>query len=103
LNTYTSCLLGNDTAEEDIDIVGGNDPPISSYPPVKIEKEAAHKNSKCSSRSSSNSETGSSSSGKCFVNLFIVTSFSLGICLYIYFSNIWSTHKQFCCLSILDF
>ncbi|KAJ6386872.1 hypothetical protein OIU78_016742 [Salix suchowensis] len=71
---------GNDTAEEDIDIVGGNDPPISSYPPIKIEKEAVLKNSKCSSRSSSNNESGSSSSGKCFANLFIVSS-SLGICI----------------------
>ncbi|KAI5569402.1 hypothetical protein BDE02_12G075000 [Populus trichocarpa] len=61
-NSSLQPCKGNDTAEEDIDIVGGNDPPISSYPPVKIEKEAAHKNSKCSSRSSSNSESGSSSS-----------------------------------------
>ncbi|KAJ6760872.1 TRANSCRIPTION FACTOR GTE10 [Salix purpurea] len=53
---------GNDTIEEDIDIVGGNDPPISSYPPIKIEKDAANKNSKCSSPSCSNSESGSSSS-----------------------------------------
>ncbi|XP_011024068.1 PREDICTED: transcription factor GTE10 isoform X1 [Populus euphratica] len=53
---------GNDTVEEDIDIVGGNDPPISSYPPIKIEKDEANKNSKRSSPSSSNSESGSSSS-----------------------------------------
>ncbi|KAB5532118.1 hypothetical protein DKX38_018788 [Salix brachista] len=59
---------GNDTAEEDIDIVGGNDPPISSYPPLKIEKEAALKNSKCSSRSSSNNESGSSSSASGPIN-----------------------------------
>ncbi|XP_011040406.1 PREDICTED: transcription factor GTE10-like [Populus euphratica] len=61
-NSSLQPCKGNDTAEEDIDIVGGNDPPISSYSPVKIEEEAAHKNSKCSSRSSSNSELGSSSS-----------------------------------------
>ncbi|KAL9375481.1 hypothetical protein Peur_032360 [Populus x canadensis] len=53
---------GNDTVEEDIDIVGGNDPPISSYPPIKIEKDEANKNSKRSSPSCSNSESGSSSS-----------------------------------------
>uniref|UniRef100_A0A6M2EYR8 Bromo domain-containing protein n=1 Tax=Populus davidiana TaxID=266767 RepID=A0A6M2EYR8_9ROSI len=53
---------GNDTVEEDIDIVGGNDPPISSYPSIKIEKEEANKNSKRSSPSCSNSESGSSSS-----------------------------------------
>ncbi|KAJ6875750.1 transcription factor GTE10-like isoform X1 [Populus alba x Populus x berolinensis] len=53
---------GNDTVEEDIDIVGGNDPPISSYPSIKIEKDEANKNSKRSSPSCSNSESGSSSS-----------------------------------------
>lgn len=52
---------GNEPVDEDIDIVGGNDPPISSYPPVEIEKDAAQKNSKCSSSSSSSSESGSSS------------------------------------------
>jgi hypothetical protein len=56
-------FLGNDTVEEDIDVVGGNDPPISSYPPIKIEKDEANKNSKRSSPSCSNSESGSSSSG----------------------------------------
>ncbi|CAK7336647.1 unnamed protein product [Dovyalis caffra] len=62
-NSSLQPCKGNDTVEEDIDIVGGNDPPISSYPPVKIEKEAANKNSKYSSPSTSNSESGSSSSG----------------------------------------
>ncbi|KAK9278613.1 hypothetical protein L1049_028186 [Liquidambar formosana] len=52
---------GNDNVDEDIDI-GGNDPPTSSYPPVEVEKEAAHRNSKCSSSNSSSSESGSSSS-----------------------------------------
>ncbi|XP_050231771.1 transcription factor GTE8-like [Mercurialis annua] len=37
---------GNDAADEDVDI-GGNEPPVSSYPPVEIEKDAGHKNSKC--------------------------------------------------------
>ncbi|XP_043704030.1 transcription factor GTE10-like isoform X2 [Telopea speciosissima] len=52
---------GNEPVDEDVDI-GGNDPPVSSYPPVEIEKDTAHKNSKCSSSSSSSSESGSSSS-----------------------------------------
>ncbi|GAV68250.1 Bromodomain domain-containing protein [Cephalotus follicularis] len=54
---------GNDAVDEDVDIVGGNDPPISSYPPVEIEKDAAHRNSKCSISSSSSSQSDSSSSG----------------------------------------
>lgn len=46
--------LGNDLGDEDIDI-GGNEPPVSSYQPVEIEKEkdSGHKNSKTSSDSSS--------------------------------------------------
>ncbi|XP_059657315.1 transcription factor GTE10-like [Cornus florida] len=51
----------NDPIDEDVDI-GGNDPAISSYPPVEIEKDAALRNSKCGSSSSSSSESGSSSS-----------------------------------------
>ncbi|KAL0718387.1 hypothetical protein Bca4012_067709 [Brassica carinata] len=42
---------------EDVDIIGGNDPPVSSHPPHKIEK-----NAECSSSSSSSRESGSSSS-----------------------------------------
>ncbi|XP_045803462.1 transcription factor GTE10-like isoform X1 [Trifolium pratense] len=53
---------GNELVEEDVDIVGGNDPPNSNYPPLEIEKDGANKNSKCSSSSSSSSESGSSSS-----------------------------------------
>ncbi|CAH2043692.1 unnamed protein product [Thlaspi arvense] len=48
--------------DEDVDIVGGNDPPVSSHPPLKIEKDAACRNNECSSSSSSSSESGSSSS-----------------------------------------
>lgn len=48
-----------------MDIVGGNDPPISNYPPLEIEKDGTNRNSKCSSSSSSSSESGSSSSGSC--------------------------------------
>ncbi|XP_020414790.1 transcription factor GTE10-like [Prunus persica] len=53
---------GNDPGDEEVDIVGGNGAPISSFPPVEIEKDPAHRNSKCSSSSSSSSESGSSSS-----------------------------------------
>ncbi|KAL7191746.1 hypothetical protein ACSBR2_023764 [Camellia fascicularis] len=49
---------GNDPVDEDVDI-GGNDPPITSYPPVEIEKDTALRNSK---GGSSSSESGSSSS-----------------------------------------
>jgi len=61
---FSSCiLLGNDVIDEDVDIVGGNDAPVSCFPPVEIEKDAVHRNSKCSSSSSSGTESGSSSSG----------------------------------------
>ncbi|XP_061373435.1 transcription factor GTE10-like [Gastrolobium bilobum] len=45
-----------------VDIVGGNDPPISNYPPVEIEKDGINRTSKCSSSSCSSSESGTSSS-----------------------------------------
>lgn len=48
--------------DEDVDIVGGNDPSVSSHPPLKIEKDAACRNNESSSSSSSSSESGSSSS-----------------------------------------
>ncbi|XP_020534442.1 transcription factor GTE8 isoform X2 [Jatropha curcas] len=52
---------GNDPADEDIDI-GGNEPPVTSFPPVQIEKDTGHKGSKCiSSGSSSDSDSDSSS------------------------------------------
>ncbi|XP_060204442.1 transcription factor GTE10-like isoform X2 [Lycium barbarum] len=53
---------GNDPADEEVDI-GGNDPPVSSFPPVEIEKDRARRSNKCSSSSSSSSDSGSSSSG----------------------------------------
>lgn len=59
----TSMYTGNGPGDEEVDIVGGNDAPISSFPPVEIEKDPAHRNSKWSSSSSSSSESGSSSSG----------------------------------------
>lgn len=49
--------------DEEVDIVG-SDHPMSSYPPVEIEKDTTLRNSKYSSSSSSTSETGSSSSGE---------------------------------------
>ncbi|KAF8390596.1 hypothetical protein HHK36_025123 [Tetracentron sinense] len=60
-NSSIQPCKGNEPVEEDIDI-GGNDPPVSSYPPVEIDKDTAHINSKCSSSSSSSGESGSSSS-----------------------------------------
>lgn len=51
----------NDVNEEDVDI-GVNDLPVSSFPPVEIEKDTAVRESKCSSSSSSSSDSGSSSS-----------------------------------------
>ncbi|XP_031475027.1 transcription factor GTE9-like isoform X1 [Nymphaea colorata] len=52
---------GNEPADEDVDI-GGNDPPVSSYPPVEIEKDMVARGGKCSSSSSSSSDSASSSS-----------------------------------------
>ncbi|XP_044465869.1 transcription factor GTE8-like isoform X2 [Mangifera indica] len=50
----------DDPANEDIDI-GGNEPPVSSYPPVEIEKDTGIRSSKCvSSDSSSDSDSSSS-------------------------------------------
>nr|KYP65314.1 Bromodomain-containing protein DDB-G0270170 [Cajanus cajan] len=53
---------GNEPVKEDVDIVGGNDPPLSSYPLVEIENDGTNKTSQHSSSSSSSSESGSSSS-----------------------------------------
>ncbi|XP_078435278.1 transcription factor GTE10-like [Wolffia australiana] len=47
--------------DEEVDIME-NDHPVTSYPPVEIEKDAAHGNSKYSSSSRSTSDSGSSSS-----------------------------------------
>ncbi|KAI3463638.1 hypothetical protein Pfo_020301 [Paulownia fortunei] len=51
----------NEPADEDVDIGGNDAPPTSSSPPMKIDKDAAPRNSKCSSSRSSSSESGSSS------------------------------------------
>ncbi|XP_072971890.1 transcription factor GTE9-like isoform X1 [Typha angustifolia] len=60
-NSSTHHGRGNELADEDVDI-GGNDLPLSSFPPVVIEKDTAPRSSKCSSSSSSSSDSGSSSS-----------------------------------------
>ena len=76
-------------ADEDVDIGGddhvdicGDDPPISSYSPVEIEKDTAPGNSKCSSSSSSSSDSGSSSSGQWTISFlfFCADSFYCIIC-----------------------
>ncbi|KAG5063416.1 hypothetical protein JHK85_004599 [Glycine max] len=54
-------LKGNEPVEEEVDIVGGDDPPLPSYPPAKIENGGTNKISEHNS-SNSNSEFGSSSS-----------------------------------------
>ncbi|WOK97418.1 transcription factor GTE9 [Canna indica] len=51
---------GNDLADEDVDICG-DDPPMSSYPMLEIQKDTQSRNIKCSSSSSSSSDSGSSS------------------------------------------
>ncbi|KAK7302220.1 hypothetical protein RJT34_13104 [Clitoria ternatea] len=61
-NSSMQPCKGHEQLEEDVDIVGGNDPPISNFPPLEIEKDVPNRNSKCSSSSSSSSESGSSSS-----------------------------------------
>ncbi|KAK4843468.1 hypothetical protein QYF36_008423 [Acer negundo] len=61
-NSSTQPCKSNGLVDEDVDIVGGNDAPITDIPSVEIEKDPANRNSKCSSSSSSSSESGSSSS-----------------------------------------
>ncbi|PPR82471.1 hypothetical protein GOBAR_AA38244 [Gossypium barbadense] len=56
LSHETLYKLGNDQIDEVVDIVG------SSYPPVAIEKELTHRNSRCCSSSGSSGESGFSSS-----------------------------------------
>lgn len=54
----TVLLLGNDPTDEDVDICG-NDPPVSSYPHVKVEKETNFRMNKSPSPSSSSGMLGS--------------------------------------------
>lgn len=61
-NSSIQPCKGNDPVEEDIDIVG-NEAPVSSYPPVEIEKDTEHRSSKCVlSRSFSEPDNSSSES-----------------------------------------
>ncbi|KAJ9152771.1 hypothetical protein P3X46_026297 [Hevea brasiliensis] len=53
---------GNDPADEDVDI-GGNEPLVSSYPPVEIEKDKGHNSTKCISSSNSSESCPESVSG----------------------------------------
>nr|QMS43709.1 tymovirus-like 45/70Kd protein [Betula platyphylla] len=60
-NSSMQPCKGNDPGDEDVDI-GGNEPAISSYPSVEIEKDEAHRSSRCiSSGNSSDSDSSSSS------------------------------------------
>ncbi|XP_022770103.1 transcription factor GTE10-like isoform X2 [Durio zibethinus] len=60
-NSSMQPCKGNDQVDEVVDIVGGNDPSTSGYPPVEIEKDLTHRNSRCRSSSSSSSESDSDS------------------------------------------
>lgn len=59
-NSSMQLCEGNDPIDEDVDI-GGNEPPISSYPPLEIEKDTGRRSNKCI-RSGSSSDSDSSSS-----------------------------------------
>ncbi|KAK6123700.1 hypothetical protein DH2020_042556 [Rehmannia glutinosa] len=52
----------HEPAEEEVDIGGDDEPPVSSSIPVEIDKDAAGRNSSCSGSSRSSNESGSSSS-----------------------------------------
>ncbi|CAN6702864.1 unnamed protein product [Malus baccata var. baccata] len=63
-NSSMQPCKGNDPADEDVDI-GGNEPPVSSYPPVEIEMDTGRKSSKAISSSSSSDSDSSSSESEC--------------------------------------
>lgn len=63
----------NEPMEEYVDICG-DDAPVTSYPPICIEKETPGRGSKCST-SSSSSDSGSSSSGLYYIFCFYCTFF----------------------------
>ncbi|KAK6127611.1 hypothetical protein DH2020_038649 [Rehmannia glutinosa] len=58
-NLSTHPCKDNELADEDVDIGVDDAPPTSSSPPVKIDRDAARRNDKCSSSRSSGSESGS--------------------------------------------
>jgi hypothetical protein len=65
--------------EEDVDVCG-DDAPVTSYPPICIEKETQGRSSKCSN-SSSSSDSGSSSSGVYYL-LFSLYLSDRGVCYW---------------------
>ncbi|XP_062109059.1 transcription factor GTE8-like [Humulus lupulus] len=66
-NSSMQPCKGNDPTDEEVDI-GGNEPPVSSYPPLEIEKDTDHMISKSmSSDSSSDSESSCPSENECDV------------------------------------
>ncbi|KAK7338386.1 hypothetical protein VNO77_18993 [Canavalia gladiata] len=60
-NSSLQPFKGNDPADEEVDI-GGNEPPVSSYPHVEIEKDTTYGMDKCLSPGSSDDTDSSSSS-----------------------------------------
>ncbi|XP_027351706.1 transcription factor GTE8-like isoform X2 [Abrus precatorius] len=60
-NSSLQPFKGNDSVDEEVDI-GGNEPPVSSYPHVEIEKDTTSRMNKCLSPSSSNDSDSNSSS-----------------------------------------
>jgi hypothetical protein len=75
----------NEPMEEDVDICD-DDAPVTSYPPICIEKETQGRGGKCSN-SSSSSDSGSSSSGVyyifCFYCIFLIEVLVIGSVQYI--------------------
>ncbi|KAL2515351.1 Transcription factor GTE9 [Forsythia ovata] len=59
-NSHVQPRKGNEQSERDVDIAR-NDTPISSFPHIEIDKDAARIDSQCRTSSSSSSESGSSS------------------------------------------
>ncbi|CAJ1784480.1 unnamed protein product [Sphenostylis stenocarpa] len=60
-NSSLQPFKGNDPADEEVDI-GGNEPPVSSYPHVEIEKDTTYRMNKSLSPGSSNDTDSDSSS-----------------------------------------
>ncbi|CAI8612177.1 unnamed protein product [Vicia faba] len=60
-NSSLQPFKGNDMADEEVDI-GGNEPPVSSCPPVKVQKDTTCRENKCPSAGHSNDSDSNSSS-----------------------------------------
>ncbi|KAG5534756.1 hypothetical protein RHGRI_022763 [Rhododendron griersonianum] len=56
-NSSLQLCKGNDPADDEVDI-GGNEPPVSSYPPVEIEKDVGHRSNTCLSPGRSRGSSG---------------------------------------------